>query len=437
MNRTICLKAWGGLIAVSLLFPACKRNDDTAPTLPKPNPGADWTMAPLSPKSYHIRVADLPPADTNASVTNFPQVLMERPASAAFYAPPGFVINLFHERVPGARTVCVAPNGDVFVGVSGSNKVLVLRDGNADGYADSTFTWAEGGPLNRPYGMAFYKNKFYVATSGAVLRYDYTAGQTRAGGAPATIAMYPGGGQHPYRNLVLDTVNDKMYVSIGSTMNVGIEDDPRYATIQRFNLNGSGGATYTSGIRNPQGLAISYASGSPVLWSAVNERDGIGNELVPDYVTEIPAAGLFYGWPYVYLSPDRPDPRIKSSSPRVADTKTPEVLLEAHCAALGILFYTGTQFPEQYRGDAFVAMHGSWNRADASGYKIVRVPINASGHAEGNYEDFVKGWRINEGAAGTPEVFGRPVSLAMARDGSLLITDDAGGAIWRLRWKNQ
>jgi glucose/arabinose dehydrogenase len=434
MNRNTPSGAIAAIVAMGIIFGACNRKDDTDPP-PKPNPGADWAMAPLSPKSYNIRLSDLPGPDTNASVTNFPQVLMQRPSAAAFYAPPGFVVNLFHENVAGARTVCVAPNGDVFVGVSSFNKIMVLRDTNADGYAESTFTWAEGGVLNRPYGMAFFKNKLYVAASGALLRYDYTPGQTEAAGTPATLATYPGGGQHPYRNLVLDSVNSKIYISIGSTMNVGIEDDPRYATIQRFNLDGSGAETYTSGIRNPQGLAINYASGSPVLWSAVNERDGIGNELVPDYVTEITGPGLFYGWPYVYLSPANPDPRIKSSSPRIADTKTPEVLLEAHCAALGIMFYTGTQFPEEYRGDAFVAMRGSWNRADASGYKIVRVPVDPSGHATGSYEDFVKGWRINEGSAGKPEVFGRPVSLTMNKDGSMLITDDAGGAIWRLRWK--
>lgn len=416
--------------AAIITLTACEKDDD-----PKTNPGAEWGMTVLTPQNVTIRVDDLPAPDTNASVTNYPQVLADRPTGALFRAPAGFAVNMFHENIPGVRTVCTAPNGDIFAAISASNKIVVLRDSDNDGYAESMFTWDEGGMVNRPYGMAFYQNNLYVANSGAVVRYNYTSGQTQGNGTPTTLAMYPGGGQHPYRSLALDTVNGKMYIGIGSTMNVGFEDDPRYATIQRFNIDGSGAQTYTSGIRNPQGLAMNYASGSPVLWSAVNERDGIGDKLVPDYVTEIPVGGLFYGWPYVYLRADKPDPRIKATSPMVASTKTPEVLLEAHCAALGIMFYTGTQFPEEYRGDALVSMRGSWNRSDASGYKLVRLRINSAGHAEGGYEDFLKGWRINEGSAGKPEVFGRPVSLGMTKDGSVLITDDAGGAIWRLRWK--
>ncbi|HTN45768.1 MAG TPA: PQQ-dependent sugar dehydrogenase [Flavipsychrobacter sp.] len=433
MNRTIRLSpCWMGICLMALS--ACN-NDDDNNVRPQTDPGADWAMASISAHTISIKVDDLPAPDTNASVTNFPQILMSRPVTAKFYAPAGFVINLYEEDIPGARTLCVAPNGDVFVAVSSSNRIVVLRDLNNDGHADTTFTWDEGGQLNRPYGLAFYQNRLYVANSGAVVRYEYFVGQTKANGNPSTLATYPGGGQHAYRSIALDTVNGKMYIGVGSTMNVGFEDDPRYATIQRFNLNGSGGETYTSGIRNPQALAINYALANPTLWSAVNERDGLGDELVPDYLTEIASPGLFYGWPYVYLRSDKPDPRIQGSDPRIATTKTPEVLLEAHSAALGLLFYTGTQFPAEYRGNAFVAMHGSWNRANASGYKIVRVKLDATGHATGGYEDFLKGWRLNEGSADRPEVFGRPVSMVMAKDGSMLISDDAGGAIWRLRWK--
>jgi glucose/arabinose dehydrogenase len=432
--KNILLSGVSMCCAATLILASCKRDDKNIQPDPQNNPGKDWPMATISAQTRMINIDDLPAADTNASVTNYPQVLMERPTSASFQAPAGFVVNLFQDDVPNVRTLCVAPNGDVFVGVSASNKIMILRDQDKDGYAETKFTWDEGGVLNRPYGMAFYQNKLYVANSGAVVRYDYSPGQTKATGTPTSLGTYPGGGQHPYRSLVLDTVNQKMYIGIGSTMNVGFEDDSRYASVQVFNITGGTSQTYTSGIRNPQALAINHASGRPVLWSAVNERDGMGDQLVPDYFTELAAPGLFYGWPYVYLRADKPDPRIKTTSPLVASTKSPEVLLEAHCAALGLMFYNGTQFPEEYRGDAYIAMRGSWNRSDASGYKVVRVKMNASGKAEGGYEDFLKGWRINEGA-GKPEVFGRPVSLAMAADGSMLITDDAGGAVWRLRWK--
>ena len=431
MIRTLQSGIWACLLGAVILLPACKK-DDAATT---PEPGADWAMAALSSQNVTITVDGLPAADTAASVTNYPQVLTMRPSTARFQAPAGFAVNLFHENMPEVRTVCVAPNGDVFAAISTANKIVVLRDGDNNGYAETVATWDAGGMLNRPYGMAFYQNRLYVANSAALVRYDYSSGQTAASAAPTVLAMYPGGGQHPYRSLVLDTVNQRIYIGIGSTINVGFENDARYATIQRFNLDGSGGITYTSGIRNPQGLAINYRSGSPVLWSAVNERDGLGNQLVPDYVTELPTAGLFYGWPYVYLRADKRDPRIAATNPVVAGTKTPEVLLEAHCAALGLMFYTGSQFPAEYRGDAFVTMRGSWNRADASGYKMVRLRMNTAGHAVGGYEDFLKGWRLNEGSLGKPEVFGRPVSAVTARDGSILITDDAGGGIWRLRWK--
>jgi len=427
------------LLALSLLvgFSACKNDDDddNVTVTPAADPNADWAMSVITASTRTIVVDDLPAPDTNASVTNYPQVLMTRPSTARFEAPAGFVVNLFEERIPDARNICVAPNGDVFVAQSNMNRISVLRDTDGDGDADTVTTWAEGGIISRPYGMAFYNGKFYVANTGAVVRYDYTPGQTTASAAPTTLATYAGGGQHPARSLVLDTVNGKMYIGIGSTMNVGIEDNPQYASVQQFNLDGSGQTTYAAGIRNPQGLAMNYTGGTPRLWALVNERDGIGDELVPDYLTAIPAAGAFYGWPFVYLRPDKKDPRITATDPRIPSTRTPEVLIEAHSAALGLLFYTGTQFPQEYRGDAFLACRGSWNRAKGSGYKILRVRMTPAGAVVGGYEDFVRGWNTTEGQTGVPRVFGRPMNLAIAKDGSLLIADDAGAAVWRLRYK--
>lgn len=411
---------------------ACKKDDDGGTNTT--NSGADLPTDALVASTVNIAVDDLPAPDTNASVTNYPQVLMERPSDLRFQAPSGFVVSLFEADIPDARNICVAPNGDVFVAQSNMNQITVLRDSDGDGDADTKYVWASGGILARPYGMAFYQGKFYVANTGALVRYDYNTGQTTASGTPATLTTYAGGGQHPARSLALDTVRGKLYIGIGSTMNVGIEDNPQYASIQQFNLDGTGRVAYATGIRNPQGLAMNYSSGLPTLWALCNERDGIGDELVPDYFASIPA-GSFWGWPYAYLRPDKRDPRITATSPLTASTRTPEVLIRAHSAALGLLFYTGTQFPTDYRGDAFVACRGSWNRANASGYKILRIPMSAAGTAEGGYQDFVRGWNRTEGQAGTPQVFGRPLNLAMAKDGTLLIADDAGGGVWRLRYK--
>jgi glucose/arabinose dehydrogenase len=244
------------------------------------------------------------------------------------------------------------------------------------------------------------------------------------------VAPLLGGGQHAARALVIGT--NKLYVGIGSATNIGPEDNPRRATIEEYNLDGTGRVTYAAGIRNPQGLAISPVTNE--LWTTCIERDGLGDELVPDYLTAVSPGG-FYGYPFAYLAPNLLDPRVTETSPLTATTLNPSVLFKAHETAIGVVFYSGTTFPAEYRNDAFVAIRGSWNRKIGVGYKVVRVRMNAQGTPVGGYENFVTGWHVNPGQNGVPQVFGRPLSLVQATDGSMLIADDAGGTIWRLRYK--
>jgi glucose/arabinose dehydrogenase len=245
------------------------------------------------------------------------------------------------------------------------------------------------------------------------------------------LADLPGGGQHVTRNILIK--DNKIYVAIGSSENVSIESNPVRTTIQQFNLDGSGQVPFATGLRNPVGLDVNPVTNE--LWTTVIERDGLGDELVPDYLTSVQQGG-FYGYPYAYLSPDNLDPRIDVISPLTATTITPSVLFKAHETSIGVLFYKGTSFPEEYRNDAYVAFRGSWNRTNGAGYKVARVRMNAQGVPEGGYENFVTGWHINPGQGGVPRVFGRPISIVEGPDGSMLISDDAGGTIWRLRYIN-
>ncbi|UPL50233.1 PQQ-dependent sugar dehydrogenase [Hymenobacter sublimis] len=424
------------LLLTALSLGACD-NENNAEEEPQ---NEDIQTETLTPSPTRIRLADVPAPFASQSVTNYPQVLAQRPDDARLRAPQGYSVNTFADDLPQGRWLAVAPNGDVFVAQMMLNQITVLRDTNGDGRADERSVWATGGVLNRPMGMAFNGNYFYVACSGAILRYDYSSGQRQAGGQPTQLVELPGGGQHPARSLLL--YNNKLYVGIGSSQNAAVEQDPRRTTIQEYNLDGTGGTTYASGLRNPQGMAVNPAR-SGEIWSVVNERDGLGDDLVPDYATVVPR-GAFFGYPWAYLSPEKRDPRVTDPAPpQVATTRTPEVLLRAHAAALGLTFYTGSVFPEDARGDLFLAMRGSWNRSVGSGYKVVRVRMNAAGVPEtagpdgrgAAYEDFVTGWQLNEGQAAPPQVWGRPVGLITGPDGSLLIAEDGAGVVWRVSYR--
>ena len=422
--------------ALLLGMTACN-NDDDDNAEPQ---AADFPTETLTPTTTTIRLADLPAPGATPSSTNYPQVLMDRPADAKLRVPQGYAVNIFREDLPTGRWMAVAPNGDVFVAQMMQNQITVLRDADGDGRAETSTVWASAGVLDRPMGMAFDGNYFYVACSGALLRYDYTSGQTTATGTPTKLADLPGGAQHPARSLMI--YNNKMYVGIGSSQNATVEQDARRTTIQEFNLDGSGQATYASGLRNPQGMDVNPARPGEI-WTVSNERDLLGDDLVPDYVTAVPRGG-FFGYPWVYLSPNNPDPRVPGPVPAVvASTRTPEVLLRAHSAALGLTFYKGTAFPADARGDLFVTMRGSWNRAEGSGYKVVRIRMNAAGLPEtagadgrgAGYEDFVTGWHLNDGQRAAPQVWGRPVGITVANDGALLIAEDGAGVIWRVSYR--
>jgi glucose/arabinose dehydrogenase len=323
--------------------------------------------------------------------------------------------------------MALAPNGDVFVADSRANKVVVLRDTNKDGKADKRFVWSD--KLSQPFGMAFWKDWFYVANTDSVVRFKYKSGQTEANNEPEKIIELTEGGyrQHWTRNIKFSPDGKKLYVSIGSSGNIKPETDNRRAAINEYNPDGTGHKVYADGLRNPIGLAFNLKTGE--LWTAVNERDGLGDELVPDYVTSV-KEGAFYGFPYSYIGKN-PEPRHNGLRPDLIEKAiVPDVLVNSHSAALGIVFNNGKMFPKEYQGDAFVAFHGSWNREKLTGYKIIRIDFDNKGKLIGNgYEDFISGWLPSESSR---EVWGRPVGLLMLTDGSMLIADDGAKKIWRV-----
>lgn len=374
-------------------------------------------------KSYHIRPGDLP-APTQG-VANPPQVV-PRPEGAELHLPPGFEIDVFAE--DGFETLRCAiegPGGDIFAADSSANTITLLRDTDRDGKADERHPFVKG--LNRPFGMAIHEGWFYVGNTDAVLRWKYAAGQTALSGTPETVTTFPGGGNHWTRTLAFSPDGRKLYVTVGSESNVDVEPEPR-ATILEMNPDGSGRRVYASGVRNAAGLA--FRPGTSELWAAVHERDMLGDDLVPDYVTHVQDGG-FYGWPYAYIGANE-DPRRSGERPDlVKKAIVPDVLLQSHSAPMGLAFYTGTAFPPEFRGRAFVALHGSWNRQQRTGYKVVSIPFQ-DGKATGAYEDFIVGWSLGPDQ---PQVWGRPVAIVVREDGSMLVSDDAHNTIWRVTYR--
>jgi glucose/arabinose dehydrogenase len=304
-------------------------------------------------------------------------------------------------------------------------RITILRDANHDGVAELRFTFASN--LNSPYGLALHDGWLYVGNEDAVVRFPYTPGATRANGEPQKLAPLPPGG-HSTRGILFNRGGNKMYVSVGSASNDSAGEPPERAAIVEFNPDGTGKRIFASGLRNPVGMAWEPVTGA--LWATVNERDGFGDDLVPDYITDV-REGAFYGWPYGYIGRHE-DPRHRGERPDlVARAVVPPVLIQSHSAPLGMAFYDGRMFPAEYRGSAFVALHGSWNRQRRTGYKIIRVPFR-NGHPTGGYDDFAIGWMIDET---NRNVWGRPVGLLVLSDGSLLISDDGGGKIWRVTYR--
>lgn len=383
--------------------------------------------------TIHLSPDALPPPDATPSVANPPERIA-RPPGAVPVVPDGFTAGVFAENLTHARWLAVAPDGAVFLAEPQAGNVTVLRDSDGDGRAEKRTTWIEG--LRRPHGLAFGHGGVYIADLEAVWFTPYEAGAVAAQGQPIQVTP-PGalgdGAGHWTRNVALSADGTQLFVAIGSRGNIAEEASPR-ATVQVFDLTqdgrkASGQRTFASGLRNPVGIAVQPGNGA--LWTVVNERDGMGDGLVPDYMARL-EDGAFFGWPYAYIG-GNPQPGYAERAPeKVAATRLPEVLFKAHSAALGLAFYDGTMFPEAMRGDAFVGLHGSWNAADPRGYAVVRVPFE-DGQPTGAYTVFASGFWAR--GTRTAEVWGRPVGVAVAADGALLVADDVAQVVWRIAYE--
>ncbi len=375
-------------------------------------------------RHHEIRAEDLEPGE---DASNGPRVI-PRPADAQLVLPPGFTIERYASNgFEKPRWLAQAPNGDVFLSDSEAGKVFLLRDDDHNGKSDTRFTYASG--LNQPFGLAFFNGSLYVGNTDAVVRFEYRDGDTAARSAPVQIIDLPAKGynNHWTRNVAISPDGKHLYVTVGSESNVEVESDPRRAAILRMTPEGAEMKVFASGLRNPVGMAFNPVT--KALWAVVQERDRLGDDLVPDYLAEI-REDAFYGWPFAYLGQNE-DPRRKGERPDlVAKATMPDVLFQAHSSSLGLVFYEGKMFPEEYRGDAFVAFHGSWNRSKRTGYKVVRVKFR-DGRPVGGYDDFCVGWMLGEDVK---EVWGRPVGLLVLADGSLLVVDDGANCVWRISY---
>jgi glucose/arabinose dehydrogenase len=374
------------------------------------------------------------------------------PGGAAPVAPKGFVVTRFAEGLDHPRWLYVLPNGDVLVaqaateaasgGVvaavtnavqqsagaqgAGGNNILILRDVNQDGIAENRGVFLAG--LNQPFGMGLLVNSFYVATTDALLRFPYNEGAaaiTSPGEKVADLPNRPGRNGHWTRNLLVKNDGTKIYVSVGSATNVandGVEVEQGRAAIYEIAPNGSGMRIFASGLRNPVGMAWEPKTGA--LWTSVNERDQLGDDLVPDYMTSVKDGG-FYGWPYSYYG-NHIDPRAPKNPDAVAKAIKPDYALGAHTASLGLTFYANVSFPPHYHGGAFIGQHGSWNRKEPAGYKVLFVPF-VGGKPSGPPEEFLTGFLNAKG-----EAQGRPVGIAVDRLGALYVADDVGNIVWRI-----
>jgi glucose/arabinose dehydrogenase len=410
--------------------------------------------------AQHSGVQPQPRADRLAPVGRAiakPSRPVPRPEGLLPKAPSGFTVMSYAD-LESPRMMVYAPNGDLFVSSPAANTITVLRDTNSDGVIEARSVYAQGtgggqaqrtspasrvsgepcaspppfanrgpGTLTAPFGMAFNNGYLYVGNPGALIRYRYADGDMKASGTPEKLLDLPTGG-HSTRNVIFNRAGTKMYLAVGSASNNDAGEDCRRAAILEFNPDGTGYRLYASGIRNPVGLALQ--PGTDILWTSMNERDNLGDDLVPDYATSVKEGG-FYGWPYSYIGKNR-DPRHAGAFPDLVNRAiVPDVLIPAHSAALGMTFYTGMQFPTRYRNGGFVALHGSWNRSVAAGYKVIFFPM-VNGRP-GPIEDFLTGFLASTGEGESPiQAWGRPVGVTVARDGSLLVSDDAGDRIWKV-----
>jgi len=379
-----------------------------------------------------ITVADLPEPFATKSSSNGPN-LVARPNDAWPVAPAGFKVELFATGLENPRWMRTAPNGDIFLAEMEPGKIMVFRGMTGDGKPEQTAVFAEG--LKHPYGIAFYPpgpdpQWIYIGDENELLRFPYHNGDLKVSGASQHIADLPPGG-HNTRAVEFSPDGKKMFVAVGSGSNV---DDPDThpgekdrADILVCDPANCELKVYAYGIRNAGG-GIKMNPQTGELWCSVNERDALGDNLVPDYITHVQEGG-FYGWPWWYMGAHQ-DPRHKGKHPELKDKAiVPDVLLQPHNASLEFTFYQGDKFPAEYTGDIFASEHGSWNKSVRVGYEVIRVPLHQTGHASGEYEDFLTGFALPNG-----QVWGRPVGMTEAPDGSLLVSDDGSGSIWRVSY---
>ena len=370
----------------------------------------------------------LPPPFHSESVRNGPMVV-PAPGGVQLKVPAGFKVEVAAEGFEVPRFMLRGPGGEILLSDSardGAGCVWLLLDADGDGRIDQKSKLIER--LDRPYGLAWWKDYLYVGEPDSVKRYKYDAKTRKAAGPGEEVISLKGHGSgHWTRTLLFDAKGEKLYVTVGSESNVDAGEDPRRAAINRYNPDGSGHEIFASGLRNVIGLR--WHPGSDRLWAATQERDALGDDLVPDYFTEV-KQGAFYGWPYAYIGPHE-DPRRKGERPElVAKTVVPDVLLGSHVAVLDALFYQGKMFPKEYHGGAFLAQHGSWNRKNRVGYNVVFLPFK-DGRPDGQPREFLSGFML---APEKREVWGRPVGLYEMPDGSLLMSDDGGKKIWRISY---
>jgi glucose/arabinose dehydrogenase len=408
----------------------------------------DWTTDKPGVRRL-LAAVDLPAPSAPSQAASNPPAQRPRPAGAKPVVPAGFSVELYADELDTPRVIRVAPNGDVFVAESGANRIVVFRTSPAL-VRPAMSVFAAG--FEYPYGIAFYPPDkpewVYVAQTDRVVRFRYQAGDLKASGAPeVVIGDLPDGG-HVTRDIAFSPDGKRLYLAVGSASNNAAERgfgtappegiaaweaahglgaawsyETNRAGVLAYDSDGKNGRMYATGIRNCAGIAVQPGTGE--VWCATNERDLLGDNLPPDYATRV-KEGAFYGWPWFYIG-NHEDPRHAGARPDLtAKLTVPDVLLQAHSAPLGIAFYDGTAFPAEYRGDAFVTLHGSWNRSRRTGYKVVRIPMK-DGRPTGEYEDFMVGFVVSNQA-----VWGRPVGVAVARDGSLLVSEDGSGTIWRV-----
>lgn len=374
---------------------------------------------------------NLPAPFASESVSNSSKVV-DWPEGQTPVAPDGFSVTRFADELDHPRWTYVAPNGDYFVSEANTknsaDRITLLRDTDKNGTIDERFAFLED--LNQPFGMLIIDNYFYVANTDGLYRYPYKSGATKLKEKGEKIVELSASGynNHWTRNIITNKAKNKIYISVGSASNVGeqgMEKEVRRANIIEVNLDGSGEVIYANGLRNPVGMDWNPTTGE--LWTAVNERDELGNDLVPDYATSVKKGG-WYGWPYSYFGQIN-DPRWKDDphADLVAKAIMPDVPLGSHTASLGLTFYTQNQFPEKFKNGAFIGQHGSWNRKPLSGYKVVFIPFE-NGKPQ-KPQDFLTGF-IKDNEKG--EVYGRPVGVTVTPDGSLLVNDDDSGIIWKV-----